>query len=85
MAGPKRQAEIATELRRASTWVGGPRRAKLVELALELEGTDADQIEEKAAEVIKDLDTPTVADTETQEATKAEAKKAAEAKAKPSV
>lgn len=45
-----RKEEIARELRVASTWVGGPRSQRLLALALELEGVDAGDTEEKAGE-----------------------------------
>jgi len=39
----KRKAEIAAELRVASSWVGGPREAKLKALADEIEGNEPEE------------------------------------------
>lgn len=35
-----RKTEIAKELRTVATWVAGPREAKVLALAAEIEGTD---------------------------------------------
>lgn len=45
-----RKAEIGKELRVASTWVEGPRSAKLLALAHEIEGADPDEAATKATE-----------------------------------
>lgn len=80
MAAPKRHSEIGEELKRASTWVSGPRREKLLAWGLELTGTPADDVEEKVAETIQAQDTPTVVDDSDRKA-KEEAKATAAAKA----
>lgn len=46
----KRKDEIAKELRVAATWVGGPRQVKLLALAEELGGLDAEEAVTKATE-----------------------------------
>lgn len=69
----KRKEEIAKELRIAATWVGGPRQVKLLALAEEIGGLDAEQAQEKAE---NDLD-PTVGAK-----LKAEAKEQAQAQLK---
>lgn len=45
-----RKEEIALELRRAATWVSGPRSAKLKSLADEIEGTTPDEPSEPSVE-----------------------------------
>lgn len=58
-----RKDELAKVIETASTWVHGPRRAKLLAVAEELRGTDPDEIGDKVAGLLQrpgggDLRTP---------------------------
>jgi hypothetical protein len=55
-----RKAEIAEDLRRASSWVQGERRVKLLELAEEIEGTEPDKVDENVGERLDRLSRRTV-------------------------
>lgn len=51
----KRKGEIAARLRVASSWVGGARSVELLALSKEIDGLDAEEAQEKAAEEISTL------------------------------
>lgn len=42
-----RKSEIAKELKTVATWVSGPRKARVLALAAEIEGVDDDTAESK--------------------------------------
>lgn len=54
-----RKAEIAQDLRTASSWVQGERRVKLLTLAEEIEGTDPEAVEDNVSERLHRLSRPT--------------------------
>lgn len=55
----KDKGEIAEELRVIATWVGGPRTKKVLALAARIEGLDAEQANEQAAEELAALNADT--------------------------
>lgn len=55
-----RKEDLALRIERAASWVNGPRRVALMEIAEELRGTAPEETEEVVAEKVTALDRATV-------------------------